>query len=527
VETEKPKGRNSMKTKILGIAGSLRNARWGKGNRTLVDELLACKTEDELKQYLTDQAELHTQNFINAGRAEGLSFNEIYKNLQKLQGDKGLSNSEVALAVALWSAAQNGCEIEHISLSEYFPAAEVARNTDELKQHLRNADGILVSTPVYFGDRGSLAQELVDLIRNDTDLLSELRDKIYAGIAVGAKRNGGQETTLIYQLLDMVNVGLLGVGNDSDTTAQYGGTGHAGDVGTMAKDDYGLGTSMGTGRRIAHVAALVKLGKTTPLQGKVRVMFWVLQDKHDRALNYVKELVEQFDECIDATIIDVTEKYISRCIACDICPTHINVDQSYRCIMRTGNRDKMGELHHDFLNQDAIVPVVYSAADRQELISNYQRFIERTRYLRRGDYVFSDLLTAPLVLEDLGVNENMSIRMATSLLRHHTVVAEPMIAYLQHDELLNSRQVINKFGRFVARTQTLTAGRLRSFVNGQNCNVSKYNPVGYILSSEKDKEDEKLRARVKMIEERNASLAADAKLRLLGEEVSQKLVLQV
>ena len=507
-----------MKTKILGIAGSLRNARWGKGNHTLVSDLLACKTEEELKHYITSQAELHLQNFINSGRAEGLSFNEISKNLQKLQGDKGLSNSEVALAAALWSAAQNDCEIEHISLSEYFPAAEVARKTDELKEHLRNADGILLSTPVYFGDRGSLAQELVDLIRNDTELLNELQNKVYAGIAVGAKRNGGQETTLIYQLLDMVNAGFLGVGNDSDTTSQYGGTGHAGDVGTMAKDDYGLWTSMGTGRRIAHVASLVKLGKATALQEKVRVMFWVLQDKHDQALNYVKKLVAQFDDHIDATIIDVTEKYISRCLACDICPTHINVDQSYRCIIRSGHRDQMGELHHDFLNQDAIIPVVYSATDRQGLISNYQRFVERTRYLRRGDYVFSDSLTAPLVLEELGANENMSIRMATSLLRHHTVLTKPMIVHVQNNELLNSRQVMKQFGQFIIKAQALTAGRLRSFVNSQTSEVSKYNPVGYILSSEKDKEDVKLQVRVQMSEERYIRLATDAALRLANEK---------
>lgn len=508
-----------MKTKILGIAGSLRNARWGVGSRALVDALLACRTEEELRRYLADQAELHLQNFITSGRGDGLAFDEIYKNLRRLSGDRGLSNSEVALAAALWSAAQAGCDIKHISLSEYFPAAEAAQRMDELKEYLRNADGILVSTPVYFGDRGSLAQELIDLIRNDTDLRAELQNKVYAGTAVGAKRNGGQETTLIYQLFDMINLGLLGVGNDSDTTSQYGGTGHAGDVGTMAKDDYGIWTSMGTGRRIAHVAGLTKAGRTTSLHGKIRVMFWVLQDKHNRALNYVRELVDRFDKSIDATIINITEKYISRCIACDICPTHVDVDEEYRCIIRGGRRDKMSELHHDcFLDHDAVVPVVYSASDRRGLVSNYQRFIERTRYLRRGDYVFSDCLTAPLVLEDLGVIENMHIRMATSLIRHHTVVTEPMVVYLQNGELLNSEQVTDKFGRFVARARLLTAGRLRTFVDGRNTGTSKYNPVGYILSADKDKEDEKLRSRAEMVKQRHARLAADAESRLSIEK---------
>lgn len=503
-----------MKPKILGIAGSLRNARWGKGNHTLILELLACKTENDLNQYLSEQSELHLQNFVDSGRAEGLNFNEIYKNLQTLNGDRGLSNSEVALSAALWSVAQRGCAIEHISLSEYFPAAGMSRRIDELKAHLCNADGILISTPVYFGDRGSLSQDLVDLIRNDSELKAALQDKVYAGIAVGAKRNGGQETTLIYQLLDMVNVGLLGVGNDSDTTAQYGGTGHAGDIGTMSKDTYGLWTSMGTGRRIAHIASLMKLGKPQPLKAKIRVLFWILQDKHNYALKYVKDLVSQFEQEIDATVLDVTDKYISRCLACDICPTHVHVDEEYRCIIRDGQRDKMGEMHSDLLNHDAIIPVVYSAVDHQDVISNYQRFIERTRYLRRGDYVFNDALTAPLVLEELGSHENMHIRMATSMLRHHTVLADPMIAYIQNQEILNGNQVIERLRRFIDRAKVLTAGRLHAFVNGQNEGVLKYNPVGYILSTEKDKEDEKLRSRNQMISERYDRISNDAQARL-------------
>ena len=35
-----------MKPKILGIAASLRNARWGIGNRNLIDELFHFQTRD-------------------------------------------------------------------------------------------------------------------------------------------------------------------------------------------------------------------------------------------------------------------------------------------------------------------------------------------------------------------------------------------------------------------------------------------------------------------------------------------------
>jgi hypothetical protein len=78
---------------------------------------------------------------------------------------------------------------------------------------------------------------------------------------------------------------------------------------------------------------------------------------------------------------------------------------------------------------------------------------------------------------------------------------------------------MEKFIQFISRTQMLTAGRLGAFVNSQKGGVSKYNPVGYILSSEKDKEDEKLRLRANMVEERYTRLAIDAASRLVGEEV--------
>lgn len=496
--------------KILGLACSLRNARWGAGNEALVEALRSCATEEQLKTYLREQSNLHLQNFIDAGRAEGKDFEEIYRNLKRLSGDKGLSNSEVCLAAALWSTMREGCDIEHLSLSEFFPATGTVRKLDVLKSALREADGIIVSGPVYFGDRSSLAQQLVDVINDDPELKLHLRDKVYAGIAVGAKRNGGQETTLIYQLCDMVNIGFLGVGNDSDTTAQYGGTVLAGDVGTASKDDYGLGTSMGVGRRIARVAQLTFLGRQRMLVGKPRISFWVLQDRDGIARSYVEELTSGMKSTADVKVIDLSNCYVARCIACDICPTSVDRDEVYRCIIKGGTRDHYEELHPDLLYADAIIPVMYSPLDSRGMHSNYQQFIERTRYLRRGDYVFTDVLTAPIVVEELGAIHNMHIRALTSMIRHHTVLAEPMLAHISEGKVLNKEQVAAKFSRFVGRAATLASGRLQTYMS----NRDKYEPVGYILSAEKDKEDQKLRLRDAMITERRHRLAADASERL-------------
>lgn len=501
-----------MKFKILGVSASLRNARRQAGSQCLVEELSAIHSKPELLSFLKQQAALHLANFKEAGRTEHLPFDELYRNLRKLKGDRGMSNSEVALGAALWSAQQLGADIDHLSLSEYFLENGRHQNIDELKQRLLAADGLILSTPVYFGDRSSLAQFLMDLIRDNVELRNGLRGKVYVGVAVGAKRNGGQETTLIYQLLDMVNCDLLGVGNDSETTSQYGGTGHAGDIGTMPDDIYGLDTSMGAGRRIARVVAMLGLAGAQRLVGRPKVAFWILQDKDEQALHYLQQLLSRGAFEFDADILDLSGRRIVPCLACDVCPTHIDVDESYRCIIKN-KTDAMPSVHRDLIDVDAIIPVALSPVDRSGLVTNYQTFIERTRYLRRGDYVFSDLLCAPLVLEELGSGENLSIRMVTSMIRHHTIIMKPMLAFRHNGVNLNEADIeaaLQRFGRVAAN---VTLGRLLAY--SANVEHLKYHPVGYVLSAVKDQEDQKMKRRGEMVDDRVARARRDPRLPLL------------
>jgi multimeric flavodoxin WrbA len=502
----------AARPKLLGIAASLRNARWGAGNRRLTEALLALPDRAALDEFLTRESELHLENFLQAGRRDKKPFNEIYRNLRKSNGESGLSNSEVALAAALWSARQEGADVKHLSLCEYFTANGDLRNGDALRRHLFEADGLLVAGPVYFGDRGSLAESLVDFIGRDAPLRSALAGRLYGGIAVGAKRNGGQETTLIYQMIDMLGLGFIAVGNDSETTAQYGGTGHAGDVGTMHKDKYGIDTSMGIGRRMAKV--LSNLSHVQRLADAPRVLFLILQDADGIALRETKRLVTRLGHRIKASIIDIANRNIKRCIACDICPTNIDLDEVYRCIIKSAG-DDFSELHADLLHHDALVPVVVSPRDRSRVVGNYQTFIERSRYLRRGDYVWSDMLVAPLSLVESTGYDSYSIRMMTSFLRHHTVMSKPMIGQLWNGELSNGDQILSEFPAFLAAAERLTCGRL---AHARSRDL-RYKPVGYILSAHKDLEDEKMRRREAMIDDRTGILQQEAQARLLRDVV--------
>jgi multimeric flavodoxin WrbA len=484
---------------VLGLAASLRNARSNKGSADLLDELRNIDSIVDFDKYVTDQAQIHLEQFVLAGRAANKPFDELYRELQRLGGRRGLSNSEVCLAAGLWSAKSKGAEIDHVSLSDHFDAAGQVRDIETLKDKLLRADALILATPVYFGDRSSVSHRFIELIRNDISLQAAMKGKVYAGIAVGAKRNGGQETTLIYQMLDMVNMGLLAVGNDSDTTSQYGGTAHAGDIGTAPQDKYGLDTSHGTGRRIAKVAAFLKTSPQCELSDKLRMRIWVLQDKDEQAVQHVTPLFSEYAASESVEVVDLLKGDIRPCLACDFCPTHVGPDEDYRCIIKRDD-DLLKNVHEEILINDVIIPTAYCPADRAGLKSVYQEFMERTRYLRRGDYVFSDRLVVPLVFAEIGANENLEIRMMTSFIRHHTVMHKPVIGWIMDGKLLNPAEVRDGISSAVTEGRRLLAGRLG--LNALNDEMARYNPVGYVLSQTKDKEPETLNARERLAAER-------------------------
>jgi len=502
-----------VKPLVLGLSASLRNARSAAGARRLKGEIEALEDRAALDAYLAEQGQIHLDQFVAAGRKDRLPFDQIYRNLKKSGGQRGLSNSEISLVAALWGARQKGAEIDHVPLADHFPASGETVDLDTLKMALRRADAILLATPVYFGDRGSLAQRFIELLRADEDLHRDVRGKLYAGIAVGAKRNGGQETTLIYAMLDMINAGLLAVGNDSDTTSQYGGTVHAGDIGTAPKDKYGIDTSIGTGRRIANVATELKAARGATLDDRPRMDFWLLQDKDAVARGFVEQAMKGLAGQAETRALELTGGTIRPCIACDICPTHVGPDEEYRCIIHRRD-DEVVKMHDALLWPDIIVPTMYSPRDRAGLDSVYQQFMERTRYLRRGDYVFTDRLVVPLVLTEIGAQENLDLRMMTSFVRHHTVINRPVIGYLHQGKLINSDEVADELKRAAQEGARLLAGRLVSA--SLRLAATQYHPVGYVLAAEKDKESSTMDAREKAAAERDARKIEEARARLAG-----------
>lgn len=472
---------------ILGISGSLRNARYGKGSDYLVKEVNNLSSKDQLIAYLKQQTAIRAEELLQAGLAEGKPFDEIYRNLRKAKGEMGLSNSEAALVAGLWGCVQEGAEIRHVGLSTHFTMSGKTNKLDDLKEILLGVDGLLISGPVYFGDRSSLIQSFIQFIAADREISSHLRGKIYGGISVGAKRNGGQETQLIYQMLDMANLDMLALGNSAETTSQYGGTVVAGDIGTAWSDDYGLSTSIGTGAHLARMVINTARAKAYSLRDKVKVAIFIVQDvANHKGAKYLDTLIRDADASgVEIAVNDITQESVYRCIACDLCPTHHAPREEYACIINA-KEDYFVKHHQSLADADAILLAAYSPIGWEKVNSVYQQFIERTRYIRRAHYMWGDRLMAPLVISEVDANQNLHLRMLTSLIRHHTVLHHPVIGIEFENKLLNLPKMQSRFNDFLRNAERLTKARLAQDAARVD---STYNPIGYRISVERDRTD--------------------------------------
>lgn len=116
--------------------------------------------------------------------------------------------------------------------------------------------GIIIGTPVYFGNMSSLCKAFLDrwMVFRKNNLA--LRNKVGGALAVGGARNGGQEMTIQSVLAALLCQEMIVVG-DGRPTAHTGATLWNNGQDDIAGDEFGLATAKNLGRRVAEVAALV------------------------------------------------------------------------------------------------------------------------------------------------------------------------------------------------------------------------------------------------------------------------------
>ena len=98
----------------------------------------------------------------------------------------------------------------------------------------------------------------------------------------------------------------------------------------------------------------------------------------------------------------------------------------------------------------------------------------------------------------------------TSFLRHHTVLSQPLVGRISGNSVVDLDHIAHGLGKALAMADRLTAGRLALSVSPGH----RYHPVGYVLSANKDAEDERLQRRRAMVRDREARMAREAAIRL-------------
>ena len=243
-------------------------------------------------------------------------------------------NSYLALLEAERGIKSKGLETDWLYLNEYYLAnGSIRKDFSEAISKVKEADGIIWGTPVYFGAWNSMAQEfLQELIKNNVCLFP----KVMGFVVVGAKRNGGQETTITFASWDLIREGACGV-NDGYPVSQFGGTCVGGLIGDVKKDKEGLEMSYNVGKRVAETVMIIREGRQS---ADIKIIEWPPKGKW------------------------------SRCRGCAECPARTKND--YKCKF---SDDDLHKVHKSIVEADGIMPMDYNL-----------RFFERTRYLRRDNY---------------------------------------------------------------------------------------------------------------------------------------------
>jgi len=402
-----------------------------------------------------------------------------------------ISNSDILSGAVLLAMKELGAEIDYFPLVRLFPRREkrIAYTLDktldadmaltdtlalkeeklaELMERVASADGIVLISPVYFGDRSSVANKLLQL----SGIHDLLKGKVFGMASVGAKRNGGQETTIIYSLLEALNQNALVVGN-GPPTSQYGGTAVGGKKGTVADDAWGLETSYGTGTRVAHVSEILEKGRQGTLDRSVRILVLITMDDTKQTLySFLEDYLQRVKihlPNVEFNVDYVLSSTIYRCLGCDTCPADglgpagqkPTKDNHSHCIIQD-SEDAMERIHDLLIDADGIIIAGLNVKQHDQLVYRYQVLIERTRYIRRNHFELTDKLVTAFSLSQVAarINSLHSVKTITSYLRHNTIVHKPIEATVYNDKVLDDG--MDDFIRFVRFAEIIAAGEKKA-----------------------------------------------------------------
>ena len=179
--------------------------------------------------------------------------------------------TSAALQVCLQAAreASERIETELIELADLKIPAQVAAGIpleegekDDFPSLVPNLEspnviGIVIGTPVYFGNMSALCKAFLDRCIAFRKNSFSLSGKVAGVLAVGGNRNGGQELAIRSVQVALMSQQTIVVG-DGPPTAHWGGTLWNKADDDISQDEFGLSTARNLGKRVAEVALQMK-----------------------------------------------------------------------------------------------------------------------------------------------------------------------------------------------------------------------------------------------------------------------------
>lgn len=166
------------------------------------------------------------------------------------------------LKVALEAAEAAGPNVETelielagLTIPVFDPAAPGSADFEKVAAKLTapQVAGIIVGTPVYFGNMTSLAKAFLDQCMVLRKKGLALSGKVAGVLAVGGVRNGGQELAIQSVQAALMCQEMVVVG-DGRPTAHFGATLVNPGTDDISGDEFGVKTARNLGRHVAQVA---------------------------------------------------------------------------------------------------------------------------------------------------------------------------------------------------------------------------------------------------------------------------------
>jgi multimeric flavodoxin WrbA len=297
---------------------------------------------------------------------------------------------------------------------------------ETVKGAMMDAHALLLGSPVYFG---SIAPSLNEVMQQLSPF--DLSSKVGACVTVGTQRNGGQETAIedIWRWFMAKSITFVGNG---PVTSQYGGTAWGGAIGTAEKDEYGLHTTEGTGKRLAQDAIIREVGRIVVAGGyparKPRFLVFHAGPRPNLGSDGIGHHTKYLSLEEDMTNVE-------DCVACAVCPPdNVKEPGVYGCIFD----DDVNRNYHYFYDASTIV---CSASDDTGLCPpGFWRVLNRMRSVRRNNYDLTGrcgavMGTSLIPLKWLVRNNLPIVPSRPDLLFRETVFRSAGLEYLQGAEI--------------------------------------------------------------------------------------------